>query len=258
MFTLYMHINKTNNKVYIGYTSYNASERWGVNGRRYLAKKGDKYRHSRFAYAIQKYGWDNFEHIIIRDDIDTIEEAHRLECELISKHNATDEKFGYNMTYGGEGTKGKRHTEETKLKISIARQHITEETRERYRESAKNRSCETLKKMSEAHKGCTVWNKGKTNIYSAETLKKMSESASQRTGENNAFYGKKHSAETKEKISSANSKQVCCVETNECFSSVKQASEIMGINRHCISGVLCGRLKTAGGFHWRYVGDMVD
>ena len=258
MFTLYMHKNKINNKVYIGYTSYDANTRWGVNGKRYLAKKGDKYRHSRFAYALQKYGWDNFEHIILRDDIDTIEEAHKLECELINKYNATDDRFGYNMTNGGEGTKGKYHTEETKLKISIARQNITDEARERYRECAQNRSSETLKKMSEAHKGCPSWNKGKTNVYSAETLKRMSESASKRTGENNAFYGKKHSDETKEKIGSANSKRVCCEETNRVFQSVKQASEIMGINRHSISGVLCGRNKTAGGFHWRYVGDMVD
>ena len=247
-----MHKNKINNKVYIGYTSLSANKRWGANGRRYLAKKGGKYAHSKFAYAIQKYGWDNFEHIILKDNIETIEEAHKLECELISQYNATDDRCGYNMTCGGEGTKGKQHTEETKLKISRANKNITTKTREKFREIAKNRSAETRKKIGMAHKGCEPWNKGKTNIYSAETLKRMSESASKRTKEKNGFYGKAHSTETKEKIRKANSKQIYCVEENRYFQSIKQASEIMNIDKSCISGVLCGRHRTAGGLHWEY------
>ena len=47
--------------------------------------------------------------------------------------------------------------------------------------------------LSNAHKGHTPWNKGKTNIYSEETRKKMS-----------ANKGKKFSEETRKKMSEAN------------------------------------------------------
>lgn len=64
------------------------------------------------------------------------------------------------------------------MKISIAvRNSITEETR---------------KKLSEAHKG---------KIINEETRKKMSKSNS---GVNNGFYGKKHSLESRQKISANN------------------------------------------------------
>ena len=56
-YTVYMHKNKINGKVYIGITKQNPEHRWG-NGKNY--KKG-----LRFNNAIQKYGWDNFKHIIL-------------------------------------------------------------------------------------------------------------------------------------------------------------------------------------------------
>lgn len=58
--------------------------------------------------------------------------------------------------------------------------------------NGKKLSKEHCKKLSESHKG---------QIITKETRKKLSESM---TGENNHFYGKKHSNETKMKISVAN------------------------------------------------------
>ena len=71
--TVYMHINKLNNKKYVGITSRNPNERWGKNGNRYKSSP-------HFYSAIQKYGWDNFEHIILKDNL-TSEEADKLEIE---------------------------------------------------------------------------------------------------------------------------------------------------------------------------------
>ena len=54
---VYSHRNKINNKIYIGITKQNPTVRWGVDGKRYKDSP-------RFWNAIQKYGWDNFEHEI--------------------------------------------------------------------------------------------------------------------------------------------------------------------------------------------------
>jgi group I intron endonuclease len=106
-YTVYSHINKINNKIYIGITKQKVHSRWGG--------KGQGYKDSpRFWNAIQKYGWNNFEHNILFENL-TREEACQKEQELIAKYNSTNENFGYNMTSGGE--KHYIFTEEVKEKI---------------------------------------------------------------------------------------------------------------------------------------------
>lgn len=130
---VYLHLNKINNKRYYGITSEKTPEiRW---------KKG--YSHNKhFESAIQKYGWNNFEHLIIASNL-TKQEAEDMEQELIAKYNTNNSQYGYNLTSGGglgvfrhseeskklmsEHTKGtlnpmygKHHSEQTKQKISKA------------------------------------------------------------------------------------------------------------------------------------------
>lgn len=59
---------------------------------------------------------------------------------------------------------------------------------------------EYKKKMSEAHIGQNVWNKGKRGCFTNETLQKMSNS---HKGKVTWMKGKKHTKESKEKISKA-------------------------------------------------------
>lgn len=85
-----MHINKINGKRYIGQT-YNIKERWKCKGKNYFAS-------IKFFNAIKKYGWDNFDHIIIKDKLYR-EEADELEKELIKKYDTINN--GYNLKEGG-------------------------------------------------------------------------------------------------------------------------------------------------------------
>lgn len=101
VYTVYMHVNKTNQKKYIGYTSKSLNIRWGKNGNRYY-KESQTY----FFNAIKKYGWDNFEHIILAE-VETLNEARALEKQYIKTYHTCiydPECWGYNMTFGGEGT----------------------------------------------------------------------------------------------------------------------------------------------------------
>ena len=107
MYIVYQHKNKINSKVYIGITSRTPEERWGSNGCNY---KSSPY----FYNAIQKYGWDNFEHNILYTNL-TKEEACKKEQELIKNFNSMDRNFGYNSTSGGEIF---IMNEETRQKIS--------------------------------------------------------------------------------------------------------------------------------------------
>lgn len=116
---VYIHRNKVNNKAYIGITSQNPKDRWGSNGYRYREED-----HQVFYRAIQKYGWDNFEHIIWASGL-TEKEAKHCEKLLIAlfQTNCTkyrNPEFGYNMTNGGDGIFGHVFTEESKQKMSAS------------------------------------------------------------------------------------------------------------------------------------------
>ena len=116
---VYIHRNKINNKAYIGITSQNPKDRWGNNGYRYREED-----HRIFYRAIQKYGWDNFEHIVWECGL-TEKEAKHCEKLLIAlfKTNCTkyrNPELGYNMTDGGDGIFGHVFTEKSKQKMSEA------------------------------------------------------------------------------------------------------------------------------------------
>lgn len=115
MYSVYIHINKLNNKVYIGITSQNPYKRWG-NGKNY--KKTSYFRN-----AIDKYGWDNFIHKILYINLSK-EEACKKEIDLIKEYKSNERKYGYNNSLGGEiGTLGSHHklSKETRKRMSIAK-----------------------------------------------------------------------------------------------------------------------------------------
>ena len=91
-YCVYAHVNKTNGKMYIGITN-NPQSRW--------ANKGNNYKNcTHFYNAIQKYGWDGFNHVIIFQNI-SLFIANIIEEELIKKYNTIDN--GYNIKSGGAG-----------------------------------------------------------------------------------------------------------------------------------------------------------
>lgn len=95
MKTIYLHRNKINNKVYIGQTIQdNLNHRW---------KNGKGYKTCTYFYnAILKYGWDNFEHIILEQSENwTQDELNNKEKEYIDLYKANDSTYGYNITDGG-------------------------------------------------------------------------------------------------------------------------------------------------------------
>ena len=115
-YCIYGHRCKLTNKWYIGETSSvdDVSKRFGNSGYMYLKKNtsGTGYKHPKFANAILKYGWDNFDHFILGYYSDN--EIDEAECYWIRKKNSINN--GYNATNGGRHSH--KLTEENKSKIS--------------------------------------------------------------------------------------------------------------------------------------------
>lgn len=100
------------NKVYIGQTIHEH--------RRYMThKRGDG--DTKFYRAIRKYGFENFTYEVIftidnEDRKRVKEKLDFMERYYIRKYDSFNN--GYNMTLGGDGADGTKHTEEFKRKIS--------------------------------------------------------------------------------------------------------------------------------------------
>lgn len=111
-YCVYKHTSPSN-KVYIGIT-FNIKRRW-YDGNGYLHKRKDgKYNQPLFARAILKYGWDNFKHEIIADNLSK-EQACELEKKYIQEYDSTNPQRGYNISFGGDILMyGKKHSKETR------------------------------------------------------------------------------------------------------------------------------------------------
>ena len=211
---IYCHINKINNKRYIGLTKFtkNPDARWR-SGSGYSAK-----HHRIFAAAIKKYGWDNFEHIILESDLPSLKIANEREKYWIAYYHSyigDPECHGYNATIGGDGSIGRVLTEAEK------------EWRRQLKLGTKA-SEETKLKMSKTRRG------KKQNM----TAKKIDAC---------------HKAQ--EAMCAARRKKVKCIETDKIYDSITAASKDSGIPFETISACLNGRLKTAHKLHWVFIGD---
>ena len=103
---IYKIVNKINNKVYIGKTTYTIAYRWIQHISAATSdKEKDDYNYL-LHKAIRKYGVDNF----IVEIVEEVEDESKLssrEIYWISHYNSCileENSNGYNMTYGGEGS----------------------------------------------------------------------------------------------------------------------------------------------------------
>ena len=108
-YSVYIHTNKVNGKRYIGTTKRKPEKRW---------RNGDGYKDQPHFYsAIQKYGWDNFDHFIL--EVDSEELMYKLEQQYIAYYKTTDRRYGYNKSLGGESGAYLGRTEEEKKQYYI-------------------------------------------------------------------------------------------------------------------------------------------
>lgn len=262
-YKVYIHRNKTNNKVYIGITSQKPEERW-KNGHAY---SGNKY----FTSAIKKYGWNNFEHEILFDNLNK-DEAEQKEIELIAKYNSTNREFGYNIQNGGSSVG--RFTDETKEKIRQATlkqfatkgnpmkgKTVSEYSKERNMLSQPNRKpveqvdlktgevINEFPTISKAAKytGCCVTNISRTcnGEYS------QTHGYGWRFKDNPIEYVPKN--KNWHPVAQIDSETGEIIKIYNCISDARDETGAKNISSVCRG---YGRNKTSGGYKWKYVEDM--
>lgn len=250
-FKVYVHTNKINGKMYVGITKRSLRERW---------ENGEGYKDSSHFYrAIRKYGWDNFDHDVLANNL-TEEEAMNMEELLIRELCLTNREQGYNMKKGGTNCS---LAEETKIKIGNAlrgKKH-SEEVRRMQSEVKKG------KKLSPEH--CAAISRG--NKGRPRTDKEMQAAkinGEKMSGDNHWTRRLGIKEETKHKISqtmkehiqkngqheATGKKKVQCIETGVIYDSIEDASTNLHICRSQISEACIGiKRHTAGKCHWKFV-----
>lgn len=258
---IYKYTNKINGKVYIGRTCRDLNRR--------AEKDGREYRKCPYFWsAIQKYGWENFEGIILEDNL-TDDEATEKETYYIREYNSNNIEIGYNLTDSSQN-----YSLETREKIGRCNRgrKLSEEQRKRIGDinRGKKLSEETRRKISENHADVSgeknpMWGKHRTEeekkrigeasrgrVYTKEVCEKLSKKHKGRIPWNK---GKKFTEEQKKNMKKpkcANRKGVICIETKVYYESLEQASKSTGISPSSISSVCKGLGRTAGGYHWKW------
>lgn len=215
---------------------------------------GRGYKHSSHFYnAIQKYGWDNFDHEIIAEGLSE-EEAQQMEMDYIKKYNTQDKRFGYNISRGGEW---REYSEEAKQRLSKLFKgpgnpnygnYWTEEKRKAFGLKysgvnapgyGKEISDEKRAKISASHTG---------EVRTTEMRSRISETLKQRYKEGEPLVG-----------FGIPPKKILCVEIGRVFDSIAEAARTLGIkNKSGISAAASGKMRTCGGYHWKYVESSVS
>lgn len=229
MIGIYKITNLLNGNFYIG-QSVNIERRF------YEHKKTNRELRSNIKKAIKKYGIENF-------SFEVLEECNPEQLNEKEIFYIKSLKPKYNICEGGTGLKGYKLSDETKEKIKI-----------------KNKLNWNKKSFEEKENIIKNNLKGpkKNHIVSEETKEKL------RLFNKN----KKQSLETIEKrkktlcikkengykqLNESHKKKVICLETNEIFNSIKEASLKTGINSSSISLVAKNKRKSCGGYTFKYL-----
>lgn len=159
-FTVYCHISPSG-KRYVGITCKRTLLRWRKDGSGYFSSP-------HISRAIKKYGWDNFQHIIIAENLSK-EWACKIEIDLIRDWKLQDPAFGYNISYGGEVH---QLSDATKKKISITKtgRKDSEETRRKKSINGKGKKHRPMTDAEKEHLR-NLW-KGKSHGHATTNNRK--------------------------------------------------------------------------------------
>lgn len=212
---IYLIRNLVNGKVYVGQTDRTLRKRW-TNHCSDAKNVPSTFLHR----AINKYKRESFSIELLETvDIGLLDEA---EIKWIAHYESfTDRTKGYNLTAGGGGIRGMKHTDEAKAKISAAH------SGDKHYFFGKTHLEETKKLISEASKGIPKSDEAKANMSAAQKGKPKPPGdpihGNQYALDNTYRLGIPHTDETKAKISES--------KMGEIWTPEARAAHLVGVLR---------------------------
>ena len=207
---IYKIVNTVNGKKYVG-SALDIRVRWWKH-RQYLRK--NNHHSIKLQNAWNKYGEESFDFSII-EECEPIKEILEEREQFWMDYYKAYDNHNYNVSkIAGRSMQGRKHTKESREKMSKSSKNPSKETREKISKANKNRSPETREKLSiaaknrspETRKNMADAQRGK--VLSEETKKKLSLSLSAKYSSpesrkrfSEMSKGKPKSPETRKKIS---------------------------------------------------------
>lgn len=271
-YSVYVHIFP-NGKLYIGSTRQVPIYRW---------RRGGGYKNCKtMSDAINEFGWDNIQHIVLFDGLDQ-STAMEIEKALIQKYDTRNPENGYNTKSGGQffndhseefidslrermlgNTYGVGRKMSESHRAALSRANLGHHRPSSF--TGRKHTEETKRKISEQHK--EMW---KNPEYRAKIMAHRPDFS----GKNNPRYGAVVSEETRKKISQANkgicrpsrehleriwamnSKAVICFGLDGTriaeYPSAKAAAKAIGANPTNVTFCCKNPHRTCRGYKWRY------
>ena len=260
VFQVYKHTDPEG-KVYIGYCCGDVKKRW---------KSGSGYHtNKRFHEAIRRYGAGNFTHEVIAKDL-PLQEALKLEREMILQYDSTNPEKGYNRKISLE-EKDPKHYSVYMFYSPNGKAYAGytgQPPEKRWKSGAQYKKNIDLWVDIERY-GWESFEKfivaEHLDVFSARNyeyyLIRHYDLTNPEKGYNRNYGGLsgkgKHpdGRERREMRSKFKSKPVRCVETGVVYSGIREAARETGLGHQNISAACRGIIKTSGGFHWEIVED---
>jgi len=231
---IYKTTNLINGKIYIGQDTNN-NEKYLGSGK--LLKM-----------AIKKYGKSSFIKEII-DSTNNKEELNLKEIFWIKHLKSNDRSIGYNITEGGEGIVGYKHSEEAKNKMSI---NTSGEKNPMYNKTFYQSWIESGLTDEEIKHKKELWLKKRSELSSGENNGMF---GTHRFGSDNPFYGKNHSDDIKKRLRENSKTKKTVLQFDMDGILIREWESTMDVYRElkincrpCCRGIY----KSAGGFKWEY------
>jgi hypothetical protein len=269
---------------YIGQTVQKPSRRWRSDGR--------GYKDQAFGEVINTFGWENFSHEILAENIKTITEANKLEeyyIKYFHTYVGDPECRGFNISAGGHNRDNYgKAVYQLDINKTILNEFVSVSAAARAVNtdpSVISRCCSDPERHAFAlgYFWCFVSEyekftpRGFNNkaIYQLDKHKNIInrfESISEaglylgKPKSNNitlCLNGKKASAygyywcevdkyQNFCLTRTDHQKEVFCIELNKVFPSITDAAAAIGVSPSAIFRCCAGKSKTSGGYHWRY------
>ena len=257
---IYKITNKENDKIYVGQTK-NLNTRYG--GHLYRIKRNE-HHNEHLQRAFKKYGEDNFEYEILEEvknvsNLDLREKywidhygginddnTYNFKDPLLNEYNDyIKKKMSKNMTGENNPNYGNIWSEEQRKKASKQRKGISFEEK-----LGKEGAKKAKEKMSKAQKGRKQTEETKEKIRQANI------------GEKNPAYGKgyRQEGEKNPMWNKPSHQRTSILQFDKEGNLIKEYEYIMqvtddGFDSSNVSKVLRGKIKTSGGYIWKYKGD---